>query len=536
MAYLIVIITYIIDCLSLQDPGKERHFILINAPWEVLAQSAERMKLKVPLRVDDVVFTSWLEDVIGATRVENLNSKNPLVVHNPILEEKTNFFMAQFVEDHLSEFVNNEDKESFFGVIDRHYIIQQLLQNARFAKGPDGVGLQRLLLDQAYIAGYPLHDGPDSSNEGEVSTNDRQKLKADWARFGRGLKYQPYDAIKDYFGHEFGLYFAWLGFYTAMLLPLAIVGLLVFIYGIASAGSHTPVRDLCSEENRGRWYMCPLCDKQCSYWNLAPDTCMYAYITHLFDNDGTVLLAFVASIWATLFLELWKRRQAAIAQEWHTADFEEEEEQLRPEYKRSLPDEQLQLFQFKTNPDTGKIEPVVSKFKTYRRYGAVFGVVGFMILLVLAAAIGVVVYRAAVFAVLSSNDDNQVQKRARIITTASAAFLNLVVIMLLSKVYIKLAIWLTDWENPPTETAYKDSFTWKMSSFQFVNNYSAIIYIAFFKSDLIVGSPGRYRRVLGKYRLDGCSEQGCFFELAVQLFIIMVGKQIFSNIFEMAMP
>ncbi|KAJ7340378.1 Anoctamin-4 [Desmophyllum pertusum] len=358
-----------------QDPGKERHFILINAPWEVLAQSAERMKLKVPLRVDDAVFTSWLEDVIGATRVENLNSKNPLVVHNPILEEKPNFFMAHCFKMPV------------------------------FAKGPDGVGLQRLLLDQAYIAGYPLHDGPDSSNEGEASTNDRQKLKADWARFGRSLKYQPYDAIKDYFGHEFGLYFAWLGFYTAMLLPLAIVGLLVFIYGIASAGSHTPVRDLCSEERRGR------CS---SHWCL--------------------------------------------------------------------------------------------------------------------------VYRAAVFAVLSSNDDNTVQKRARIITTASAAFLNLVVIMLLSKVYIKLAIWLTDWENPPTETAYKDSFTWKMSSFQFVNNYSAIIYIAFFKSDLIVGSPGRYRRVLGKYRLDGCSEQGCFFELAVQLFIIMVGKQIFSNIFEMAMP
>ena len=520
----------------MQDPVRERHFVLLHAPWDVLAQNAERIKLKVPFQVNDVIFTNLLEDIIGTSIFEKLNSKNPLVVHDSTLQEKPNYFMAPFMEDQLNEYVNHEDKECFFSVTDRNYIVQHLLLNARFARGPNGIGLQKLLLDQVYIAGYPLHDGPDSIDEGEAPKNNRQKLREEWARFGRSLKYQPYDAIKDYFGHEIGLYFAWLGFYTAMLVPLAIVGLLVFIYGMASAGSHIPVRDLCKEENRGRWYMCPLCDKQCSYWNLAPDTCMYAYITHFFDNDGTVFLAFLASIWATLFLEFWKRRQATLAQEWHTTDFEEDEEQLRPEYKASLPDEQLQLFLFKRNPETGKIEPAVSKFKTYRRYGTVIGVVLFMILLVVAAAIGVVVYRAAVFAVLSSDDDNKVQKRARIITTATAAFLNLIVIMLLTKVYIKLAIWLTDWENPPTESAYRDSFTWKMSSFQFVNNYSAIFYIAFFKSDLIVGSPGKYRRVLGKYRLDGCSEQGCFLELAVQLLIIMVGKQIFFNIFEMAMP
>lgn len=490
--------------------------------------------MKIPLRLNDAVFASWLENFIGTTKVEKLKSKNPLKVHNSTIEEKPSFFMAQFVKDRLNEFANHEDKDSIFSVTDRLYIVQQLLQNARFARGHDGVGLQRLLLDGAYIAGYPLHDGPGSTKEVEAPMNNRQRLESDWARFGRSFKYQPYDAIKDYFGHEVGLYFAWMGFYTAMLIPLAIVGLLVFIYGIASASSHIPVRDLCSEDNRGRWYMCPLCDRQCSYWNLAPDTCLYAYVTHFFDNDGTVILAFVASIWATLFLEFWKRRQADLALQWHTGDFEGGEEQLRPEYKKTLPDGKL--FLFKTNPDTGKIEPVMSTLKKYNRYGAVFAVVGFMILLVFAAAIGVIVYRAALFAVLSSNDDNKIQKRARIITTASAACINLMAIMLLTQVYIKLAFWLTDWENPPTETAYKDSFTWKMSLFQFVNNYSAIFYIAFFKSELIVGSPGKYRRVLGKYRLDSCSEQGCFLELAIQLFIIMVGKQIFFNVFELAMP
>jgi len=36
--------------------------------------------------------------------------------------------------------------------------------------------------------------------------------------------------------------------------------------------------------------------------------------------------------------------------------------------------------------------------------------------------------------------------------------------------------------------------------------------------------------------LDGCSEQGCFLELCVQLLIIMVGQQIIGNITEVAIP
>ena len=195
----------------MQDPVRERHFVLLHAPWDVLAQNAERIKLKVPFQVNNVIFTNLLEDIIGTSRFEKLNSKNPLVVHDSTLQEKPNYFMAPFMEDQLNEYVNYEDKEGFFSVTDRNYIVQHLLQNARFARGPNGIGLQKLLLDQVYIAGYPLHDGPDSRGEGEAPKNNRQKLREDWARFGRGLKYQPYDAIKDYFGHEIGLYFAWLG-------------------------------------------------------------------------------------------------------------------------------------------------------------------------------------------------------------------------------------------------------------------------------------------------------------------------------------
>jgi len=49
------------------------------------------------------------------------------------------------------------------------------------------------------------------------------------------------------------------------------------------------------------------------------------------------------------------------------------------------------------------------------------------------------------------------------------------------KVYYNVAMWLTNSEFPRTQTEYEDSFTFKMFLFQFINYYSYLIYIAFFK-------------------------------------------------------
>lgn len=487
------------------------------------------MRLKVPFQENDIVVKSWMEKTLGDERMQSLRKRNPLVVQDPTFKETENYFMANFKMEYLTKYLSHNKREELFDTVDRVYIVQQICYNARFAEGAHGVGLRKMIFEGAYLSGYPLHDGHVKLDPEEQPINDRQRLKRDWARFGRFYKFQPYGEIKNYFGSEIGLYFAWLGFYTAMLVPLAIVGFVVFLYGIGSSGSHIPVRDVCDEANKNKWYMCPLCDRQCSYWDLASTTCLYARVTIFFDNEWTVGLALIASVWATLFLEFWKRRQATLAQEWHTDDFEEEEEPLRPEFAATV-------TRLKKNEVTGKMEPHVPKLQLYSRLAGVMSVIIFMIFLVIAAVVGVVVYRAAVFASLSGNSEAQVQRRARLITSATAALLNLIAINLLKFVYSKLAVWLTDWENPPTRTDYEDSFTWKMYLFQFVNTYASIFYIAFFKSGFVVGTPGRYKRIAGDYRLDGCSEQGCFLELCVQLLIIMVGQQIIGNITEVAIP
>jgi len=109
------------------------------------------------------------------------------VVHDPTFEERKDHFMANFRQDSLTQFISrNPDKKKpprdFFDKVDRIYIVEHICYNARFAEGPHGVGLRTLLYEGAYVAGYPLHDGSVKLEPEEQPTNDRQRLKRDWAR------------------------------------------------------------------------------------------------------------------------------------------------------------------------------------------------------------------------------------------------------------------------------------------------------------------------------------------------------------------
>ncbi|EDO37747.1 predicted protein, partial [Nematostella vectensis] len=109
----------------------------------------------------------------------------------------------------------------------------------------------------------------------------------------------------------------------------------------------------------------------------------------------------------------------------------------------------------------------------------------------------------------------------------------------LLQAYEKVAFLFTNWEMPRTQTQYEDNFSFKMYLFQFVNYYSSLFYIAFGK--LNPGRPGRYNRILAVgdgdgYRQEECNPAGCLFELLLQLFIIMVGKQVLNNAIEIVVP
>ncbi|CAG5926914.1 unnamed protein product [Menidia menidia] len=96
-----------------------------------------------------------------------------------------------------------------------------------------------------------------------------------------------------YFGEKIGLYFAWLGWYTGMLFPAALVGLFVFLYGIFTLEHCQVSKEICQATDI---IMCPICDQYCPYLRLS-DSCIYAKVTHFFDNGATVFFAVFMAVW-----------------------------------------------------------------------------------------------------------------------------------------------------------------------------------------------------------------------------------------------
>ena len=124
---------------------------------------------------------------------------------------------------------------------------------------------------------FPVHD-----------KDKLKRLQTNWVK--NVLSKQPINEICDYFGVQIALYFSWLGHYTTALSIPAIVGFLFwfFFYG------HTDI----------------------------------------LEDIGFVIFAFFNVIWATLYLESWKRRSAELAHTWGTADQRDELlAEPRPQFK-----------------------------------------------------------------------------------------------------------------------------------------------------------------------------------------------------------
>ncbi|KAB0385462.1 hypothetical protein FD755_000418, partial [Muntiacus reevesi] len=159
---------------------------------------------------------------------------------------------------------------------------------------------------------------------------------------------------------------------------------------------------------------------------------------------------------------------------------------------------------------------------------------GLAIALTFSIVFGVIVYRITTAAALSLN--KATRSNVRVTVTATAVIINLVVILILDEIYGAVAKWLTKIEVPKTEQTFEERLILKAFLLKFVNAYSPIFYVAFFKGRF-VGRPGSYVYVFDGYRMEECAPGGCLMELCIQLSIIMLGKQLIqNNIFEIGVP
>uniref|UniRef100_A0A3Q2PEP6 Anoctamin n=1 Tax=Fundulus heteroclitus TaxID=8078 RepID=A0A3Q2PEP6_FUNHE len=354
------------------------------------------------------------------------------------------------------------------------------------------VGVDRLVNEGAYAAAYPLHEGPFKLPSHEIrrdELNQRQVLHYYWARWCKWYKYQPLDHIREYFGEKIALYFAWL-------------------------------EDICS--SGAKYPMCPLC-KTCEAWNMS-DICTMAKLGYLFDHPGTVFFSVFMSFWAVTFLEFWKRKMATLAHHWDSMDFhEEEQERPRPEFAAMAPT-------VEENPVTGVKEPYFPEKTRLSRMFTGSMVIILMLCVVIIFLVTVVMCRGVISVMMYQSGSPVLRTEAGTIANICSSIVNLGFILFMGQIYTALAEQLTKWtEMHRTQTQHDNAFTLKVFIFQFVNFYSSPFYVAFFKG--FVGYPTNYGTLFGM-RNEDCGPGGCLIELAEQLFIIMVGKQLINNIQE----
>uniref|UniRef100_A0A674E017 Anoctamin n=1 Tax=Salmo trutta TaxID=8032 RepID=A0A674E017_SALTR len=372
-------------------------------------------------------------------------------------------------------------------------------------------------------------------------------LHDEWARYGAFYKYQPVDLIRKYFGEKIGLYFAWLGVYTQLLIPASLVGIIVFCYGCYTVDMDVPSLEMCDKQQN--FTMCPLCDGVCDYWHLST-ACGTARASHLFDNPATVFFAIFMSLWVATFLEHWKRRQISLNHSWDLTGLEEEEVHTLHTITTPLPHHYHTITTPLPHPShhyhtittplplphpshryhtiTTPFTPLPHHYHTisipsphhYHTFGLTFS-----------AVFGVIVYRIVVSALMAMSPDPEIKSNVRVTVTATAVIINLVVILILDEIY---GPWPS--EIPRTESNFEQHLILKAFLLKFMNAYAPIFYVAFFKGRF-AGRPGDYVYVFNDYRMEECAPGGCLIELCIQLSIIMVGKQLIqNNVFEIGIP
>ncbi|XP_076385497.1 anoctamin 8 white walker isoform X4 [Megachile rotundata] len=344
-------------------------------------------------------------------------------VHLPkTLRQEFGGGLKEFVGSEASCFEGSDDEAQFFTTQERQSLVLHLLHTLR--AGPQDLhslpGLKMVegqaIIPKCISSGiisqvFPLHELP-----------ALEKLQRTWVR--AFLSPQPLDDICKYFGVKITMYFAWLGHYTTALIVPAAVGA---IYWIGIIGRNQAVEDV-------------------------------AY----------VLFSVFNVIWATVYLETWKRRGAELAYRWGTLDQRDDLlVEPRPLFTGTL----------EISPVTGRLEPTYPRWKRNMfRY--------FVSVPVIAACL------FFVFIVMILSFQIQDWWDARLESRGYGFWLSYVpkvllavVIALMDEAYFKVAVWLNDMENYRLDTEYENHLIYKVALFQFVNSFLSLFYIAFYLQD-----------------------------------------------------
>ena len=278
----------------------------------------------------------------------------------------------------------------------------------------------------------------------------------------------PLSKIRNYYGEKIALYFEFLRYYQCSLLFPAIIGLVVFIVQRVLDQNSGPVLAL------------------------------------------NVLYSIFMSIWATVFLEGWRRKESSLSILWGTTKFERVEVP-RPQYKGVM----------RRSPITDEMEEIY--YPTSKRIW-IFILAASVSLLILSLVLGIV----AGLIILKSEITDKLVVSGVNFAGPVVSLINAVQIIVFNIIYAKLAKIMTNMENHKTENQYQDSYILKVFAFQFVNAFNSLCYIAFIKGYteecLATDDDGK------AYRTKNCMN-----ELYTQLISIFIVSYV-KNLVEIGVP
>ena len=350
--------------------------------------------------------------------------------------------------------------------------------------------------------------------------------------------------VRDYFGEEIAIYFAFVQTLTSSLIAPSLVGLIavggIFVYGTS-------------------------------------------------DNPLCPLYSVFILLWINGFCKAWRREEARLAFRWNVEDFEETERE-RPAFMgpmaRGFYSREGYFIDVPADDKLAAASPHVAKF-THEERGKRTLVscvlVTTVIALVMCGVIGVLAYRS--FLQLSLSTTRQIQLgsaieldfdpspgasslptlendgKAEHVTLASTyavtlgsvlgGVCNAIFISITNSLYAALATRLNGWENHRTETAHADALIVKTFCFQFVNSYASLFYIAFVKAgelnvinELGLTSTAEYCHDLSAYGMSAeeirKAHNGhnpyCMGELSTMLTSLVIASQLIGKLTEFVLP
>jgi len=391
---------------------------------------------------------------------------------------------------------------SIFRSVDRIKLIMSILKWPASDNGA-GLALEQLLAKKAILHAFPLHD-----------RTELRALQGRWLRYWAWPWQQPFTRIKDYFGEKVGLYFVFLGHYTTAVMIAAIVGFIFYLIVYTTADSNSPA---------------------------IPVFCVFM------------------SLWATLFIEFWKRKQNRYAMMWGQIGVESVEDE-RPEFAE---DRQVQRI---NSPVDGEemlyFPPHVYGQRVLASYTIILtlstSVVGVVVAIFFLKAImatmsnllnarqdngighraGTGVKNWGINAYICDDGSTKCDKRdatlivdfAMILPGVITSFANTIQIFAFENFFNELANRLNNYECHRTSTQFADNLTAKVFIFQFINSFTSYLYIAFFKR--AQANTRSMQLMRGNYSCLG----SCMDELQLQLGSIFITKVIVANTKDILIP